>query len=61
MLITVIVLISTLENYQNVNAFKNSHSKNNPTDSTIFLPFNSHIADQSIHDKKDYSSSIPFP
>jgi hypothetical protein len=64
-LITIMVLIFTLENYQNADASKNSHSKANHIDSKISLPFNSHIADQSsIHEKKDSGGGdggIPFP
>ena len=63
LIIVVVILVFTPENYQNGDASKNSHSKDNFIGSTIPLPFNSHIADQSTHEKRDSSSSssIPFP
>ncbi|MDQ6723767.1 MAG: hypothetical protein M3Z01_05830 [Thermoproteota archaeon] len=60
-LITTIVLIFTLQNYQNINATKENNKKNNSTESVIFIPFNSHIADQSINEKKYSGNFIPFP
>ena len=60
-LITIVILIFHLEDFPNINASKPNNNKDNSTDSTFFLPFNSHIADQSIHEKKYSSGIIPFP
>lgn len=61
-LITLVMIISNFENYQNINAAGDSINKDNFTDSTtLFLPFTSHIADQSINEKEYSSNIIPFP
>ncbi len=60
-LITIVILIFHLEDFPNINASKPNNNKDNSTDLTFFLPFNSHIADQSIHEKKYSSGIIPFP
>lgn len=63
-IVTVAILIFNFENFPSINATKDSNSKDNSTDSTIFflpLPFTSHIADQSISDKGYLGSIIPFP
>jgi hypothetical protein len=60
-LITIAILIFHLEDFQNINALKPNNNKDNSTDSTFPLPFNSHIADQSIHEKEYSSNIIPFP
>jgi hypothetical protein len=60
-LIAIAIVILSLEDYPNIYASKTHNNKYNSTDSTFFLPFNSHIADQSIHEKKYSSNIIPFP
>lgn len=61
-LITVAILILNVENYQNINADRDSNNRDNSTDSSsLFLPFTSHIADQSINEKEYSSNIIPFP
>jgi hypothetical protein len=63
-IVTVAILIFNFENFPSINATKDSNNKDNSTDSTTFflpLPFTSHIADQSISEKGDLGSIIPFP
>ncbi len=60
-LITMVILIFPIEDFPNINASKPDNNKDNSTDSTFSLPFNSHVADQFIHEKKYSSSIIPFP
>jgi hypothetical protein len=60
-LITVALLIFTMENYQSISADRGNHNnKNNYTDSKFFLPFNSNFADQLIGEKKHSIEIIPF-
>ncbi len=60
-LVTIAILIFPLEDYPYINASKTNNNKGNFTDSTFALPFNSHITDESFHEKKYSSNIIPFP
>jgi hypothetical protein len=56
-----VFFIFIIGSYRTIDAVKYSNiNADNVEDPPFFLPFNSHIADQSIH-KKDSHSIIPFP
>ncbi len=59
-----IFLISDFKNYPVANAeiFNNNNNPDNPIELKISLQSNSHIADQTIDDKKQHIENIlPFP
>ena len=59
--ITLVIFIFTIGTCRTSDAVKYSNSSvDNVKYIPFFLPFNSHIADQSIH-KKYSNSIIPFP
>ncbi len=60
-LLMIAFLIFTSGNYTIIDASKHNNSSGNYKDSTFFLPFNSHIADQSFNENRHTSDLIPFP
>ncbi len=62
LLIIITSVIFFSNDYHKIYALNNNNNNNSTTiDLTFSLPFNSHFADQAIH-QKDYSvNAIPFP
>ena len=59
MIITSVIFFSS--SYHKTFALNNSHNNATITNLTFSLPFNSHFADQAIHQKDISINSIPFP
>ena len=59
MIITSVIFFSS--SYHEIYALHINNKNSTITDITFSLPFNSHFADQAIHQKDVSINSIPFP